>query len=64
MPTQCSRDSFDFGRVESRCVVADFAGGRITSDAGALLLGATDLCGPILAMPTTFRCAKRSKPPR
>jgi len=42
MPTQCSRDSFDFGRVESRCVVADFAGGRITSDAGALLLGATD----------------------
>jgi hypothetical protein len=33
---------FDFARVDGRDVVASFDGGRITSDAGALLLGATD----------------------
>jgi Transposase DDE domain group 1 len=42
MPTECSPMLFDFARVEGRCVVASFDGGRITSDAGALLLGATD----------------------
>lgn len=42
MPTECSQDSFDFGRVEGRAVVADFGGGTITSDAGALLLSKTD----------------------
>jgi hypothetical protein len=42
MPTQCSANLFDFARVEGRVVVASFDGGRITSDAGALLLGATD----------------------
>lgn len=42
MPTECSQDSFDFGRVEGRAVVADFGGGTITSNAGALLLGAAD----------------------
>lgn len=42
MPTQCSQDSLDFGTVEGRQVVACFDGGSITSDAGALLLGATD----------------------
>lgn len=42
MPTECSQDSLDFGTVESRQVVASFDGGAITSDAGALLLGATD----------------------
>jgi hypothetical protein len=31
-----------FAAVEGRAVVADFDGGAITSDAGALLLGATD----------------------
>ncbi|MCQ9157104.1 IS1380 family transposase, partial [Acidomonas methanolica] len=31
-----------FGEVSGRRVVADFAGGTITSDAGALLLGAAD----------------------
>ncbi len=39
MPTHCTQDSFDFGRVEGRSVVADFSGGTITSNAGALLLG-------------------------
>ena len=42
MPTECSPTLFDFARVEGRAVVALFDGGRITSDAGALLLGATD----------------------
>jgi hypothetical protein len=42
MQTECSADLFDFARVEGRAVVAAFDGGKITSDAGALLLGATD----------------------
>jgi hypothetical protein len=33
---------FDFAPVENRSVVASFDGGRITTDAGALLLGAAD----------------------
>ena len=42
MPTECIPELFEFPRVEHRAVVADFNGGRITSDAGALLLGQTD----------------------
>jgi len=42
MPTQCSADLFGFTPVEGRAVVASFDGGAMTSDAGALLLGATD----------------------
>jgi Transposase DDE domain group 1 len=42
MPTQCSRDLFGYEVVEGRQVVAAFDGGEGTSDAGALLLGATD----------------------
>jgi len=42
MQTECSADLFGFARVESRAVVAGFDGGRMTSDAGGLLLGATD----------------------
>ncbi len=42
MPTECNPNLFEFPRVEGRAVVASFDGGRITSDAGALLLGATD----------------------
>ena len=42
MPTECSADLFGFAPVEGREVVAGFDGGVITSDAGALLLGATD----------------------
>ena len=40
MPTECSADLFEFAPVEGRHVVAAFDGGAITSDAGALLLGA------------------------
>ncbi len=42
MPTECSAELFEFAAVEGRAVVAGFDGGAITSDAGALLLGATD----------------------
>jgi Transposase DDE domain group 1 len=42
MPTECSAPGFDFAVVEGRRVVTAFDGGAITSDAGALLLGATD----------------------
>src|SRR5205823_5641569 len=42
MPTECSADLFGFAPVAGRAVVAGFDGGKMTSDAGALLLGATD----------------------
>ena len=42
MPTECTPDLFGFARLEGRAVVASFDGGAITSDAGALLLGAAD----------------------
>src|ERR1700758_2822048 len=42
MPTECSAQSLDFGVVECRRVEAAFDAGLVTSDAGALLLGATD----------------------
>ena len=42
MPTECSTERLAFAPVEGRAVVASFDGGAMTSDAGALLLGATD----------------------
>jgi hypothetical protein len=42
MPTQCNPNLFAFAPAEARPVVTSFDGGAITSDAGALLLGATD----------------------
>src|SRR4029453_18492916 len=42
MPTECNPELFGFAPVEGREVVAAFYAGAITSDAGALLLGATD----------------------
>jgi hypothetical protein len=42
MPTECISDLFGFAPVEKRAVVASFDGGSMTSDAGGLLLGATD----------------------
>ena len=42
MQTECSAERFDFGAVERRAFVAGFDGGRITSDAGGLLLGLTE----------------------
>ena len=42
MQTECIPDLFGFAPVEGRRIEASFDGGRITSDAGSLLLGATD----------------------
>ena len=43
MPAECSLPAMQFARLDGRAVVADFGGSVMTSDAGALLLGATDL---------------------
>jgi hypothetical protein len=42
MQTECSADLFGFAAVEGRAVVAGFDGGKMTSEAGAMLLSATD----------------------
>jgi hypothetical protein len=42
MQTECSANEINFGRAGGRHVVADFDGGMVSTDAGALLLGATD----------------------
>jgi hypothetical protein len=42
MPTECNPTTMHFAAVEGRRVAADFDGGAMTSDAGALLLGASD----------------------
>jgi hypothetical protein len=42
MQTECSANAIDFERAGGRQVVADFDGGLVFSDAGALLLGETD----------------------
>ena len=42
MPTQCNPRQPEFAAVGRRRVVADFDGGTVSSDAGALLLGKAD----------------------
>ena len=42
MQAECIADLFGFAPVEGRAVVAAFDGGRVTSDAGVLLLARTD----------------------
>ena len=42
MPTECIAERFDFGIVERHAVEAAFDAGLVTSDAGGLLLRATD----------------------
>jgi hypothetical protein len=42
MRTQCNAEQYEFAGVGHRRVVAAFDGGRVTSDAGALLLKRTD----------------------
>jgi hypothetical protein len=53
MPTECSADLFEFASVEGRKVIAAFDAGPVTSDAGALLLGATDRA---IGMMKRFAC--------
>ena len=54
MPTRCNLTVIDFGRASGRQVVADFDGGMVSSDAGALLLrdGQGHRVGSRLASPT------------
>ena len=40
MPTQCSQEELDFGTCGGRKLVGVFDGGAITSNGGAVLLGA------------------------
>ena len=42
MPTECRSDSMRFGTSDGRELVGAFDGGAITSNGGALLLGAVD----------------------
>jgi Transposase DDE domain group 1 len=42
MRAECSAERFDFGAIDGRAVEAAFDAGLVTSDAGGLLLGATD----------------------
>jgi hypothetical protein len=42
MQTECSADLFGFTALDGRAVVAAFDGGKMTCDAGAMLLGAAD----------------------
>jgi Transposase DDE domain group 1 len=42
MQTECNAEQFGFAPIGRREIVAGFDGGAITSDAGALLLGAAD----------------------
>jgi hypothetical protein len=42
MQTECSPTEMGFGRTGGRRIVANFDGGVVSSDAGALLLGETD----------------------
>ena len=42
MQTECSAEPMLFARLDRRELMADFGGGAISSDAGALLLGAAD----------------------
>src|SRR5215208_191839 len=59
MRTECSPAPFGFAPVEGRAVVAGFDGGAITSDAGALLLGATDRAiGLVRRFAACFRDAR------
>jgi hypothetical protein len=60
MPTECSAERFDFGIVEGRAVEAAFDGGSVTSDAGALLLGASRGCGQSASRSRTSRTGSRS----
>jgi hypothetical protein len=59
MPTGCSPARFEFVRIENRAVVAGFDAGAITSDADALLLGATDRAiGLVRRFAACFRDAR------
>src|SRR3712207_9362462 len=62
MPTECNPALFAFAPVEGRAVVAGFDAGAITSNAGALLLGATDRAiGLVRRFAACFRDARMTE---
>jgi hypothetical protein len=62
MPTECSPELFEFAPVEGRRVVGGFDGGRLTSDAGALLLGSADRAiGLVDRFAACFRDGRRAE---
>jgi Transposase DDE domain group 1 len=62
MPTQCSSGDDLFTPVAGRTVVADFDGGAITSDAGALLLKQADeAIGLVARFAACFRDGRRQE---
>ena len=61
MHTECNPTPMRFARLKGRDVVADFEGGRMTSDAGALLLGATDRAIGLVVLPGVV-LGRRSAP--
>lgn len=60
--TECNQVSFSFARHFSRSVQADFAGGQISSDGGALLLREADRRLNLLAR--FSRCFRDARDPR
>ncbi len=49
--TECTRQSLSFSRLKRQQIVADFDGGRLTSDGGAVLLREVDRrCGLVQAL--------------
>jgi Transposase DDE domain group 1 len=63
MRTEGNPDLIGFARVAGREVVAAFDGGAITSDAGALLLGATDReIGMVERFGGCFRDSRAAEP--
>jgi hypothetical protein len=49
--TECTRQTLSFSRLKRQQIVADFDGGRLTSDGGALLLREVDRrCGLVQAL--------------
>lgn len=62
MPTECTPERFEFAPVEGRRVVGGFDGGRLTSDAGALLLGSADRAiGLVDRFAACFRDGRRAE---
>src|SRR5229473_2705820 len=60
MRTECNSELFGFAPVEGREVVVAFDGGAITSDGGALLLGAADRAiGLIARLAACFHDVRR-----
>ena len=59
MQTECNPNLFDFARVQGRAVVAAFAGGRITSDAGALARQVFIRFKALVTEPSAYAYAER-----